>query len=85
MLTIPKELEDVLESDPQILSGAIRFRSSRVHVSLLINNLLAGLTLEEFLANYPGIQKVDAQRVLDWYAKNRVESDFNPAESERAG
>lgn len=84
MISIPEELSEVLVSDPETLSGAIRFKNTRVHVSLLINNLLAGLSLEEFLENYPGIKKEDAQKVLDWYAKNRVQSDFNPPTSEIA-
>jgi uncharacterized protein (DUF433 family) len=42
-------------TDPEIASGALVFRGTRVPVDALIENLEAGLTLDEFLENFPTI------------------------------
>lgn len=39
--------------DSEIVSGTPVFRGTRVPVDALINNLEAGLTLDEFLENFP--------------------------------
>ena len=52
--------------DADILSGAPVFRGTRVPVDALINNLEAGLTLEEFLENFPTVTREQAIQVLDF-------------------
>ena len=52
--------------DPEILSGAPVFRGTRVPVDALIKNLEAGLTLEEFLENFPTVTREQAIQVLDF-------------------
>ena len=39
--------------DPEIVSGTPVFHGTRVPVDALISNLEAGLTLDEFLDNFP--------------------------------
>ena len=52
--------------DPEIVSGAPVFRGTRVPVDALINNLEAGLTLDEFLENFPTVAREQAIQVLDF-------------------
>jgi uncharacterized protein (DUF433 family) len=39
--------------DPEIVSGAPVFRNTRVPVEALLTNLEDGMSLEEFLDNFP--------------------------------
>jgi uncharacterized protein (DUF433 family) len=53
--------------DPEIVSGAPVFRGTRVPVEALIGNLEAGLTLSEFLENFPTVTREQALQVLQFY------------------
>ena len=53
--------------DPETLSGAPVFRGTRVPVAALLDNLSAGLTLDEFLDNFPTVRREQAVQVLDFY------------------
>ena len=50
--------------DPEILSGVPVFRGTRVPVAALFDNLDAGLTLDEFLDNFPTVSREQAIQVL---------------------
>jgi uncharacterized protein (DUF433 family) len=52
--------------DPDIVSGVPVFRGTRVPVEALINNLEAGLTLDEFLENFPTVTREQALQVLEF-------------------
>jgi len=51
--------------DPEVVSGAPVFRGTRVPVDALIENLEAGLTLDEFLDNFPTVSREQAVEVLE--------------------
>ena len=53
--------------DPETLSGAPVFHGTRVPVAALLDNLAAGLTLGEFLDNFPTVSREQAVQVLDFY------------------
>ena len=53
--------------DPEIMSGAPVFLGTRVPASALLDNLAAGLTLDEFLDNFPTVTREQAVQVLDFY------------------
>ena len=62
-----KELEKLpITSDPGTLSGTPVFTGTRVPVESLISNLEAGLTLEEFLDNFPTVKREQALQVLEF-------------------
>jgi len=63
---IPKDLEGVLTSTPDILAGAIRFRGTSVPITALLDILCCGRTVDEFLAIYPGVSRTHALAVLQW-------------------
>jgi uncharacterized protein (DUF433 family) len=54
-----------ITSDPEVLSGATVFRGTRVPVAALLENIEAGLTLDEFLDNFPTVTRDQAIQVLE--------------------
>jgi uncharacterized protein (DUF433 family) len=73
-MSIPKELEHVLVSDPDYLSGAVRFKDTRVPVQALIDTLDGG-TLEEFLDGWPNVPREYAEAVIHW-TQNQARRTF---------
>lgn len=65
-MTVPKGLEDVLKIDPEIMHGALCFAGTRVPLTVFLDNLKEGVGLAEFLANYPSVERQQAEAVLDW-------------------
>jgi len=53
--------------DPEIVSGTPVFRGTRVPVDALMNNLEAGLTLDEFIDNFPTVTRDQAVQILEFY------------------
>ena len=62
------EEEDVdrlpINVDPEIMSGTPIFEGTRVPVDALLNNLAAGVSLDEFLENFPTVSREQALVVL---------------------
>jgi len=50
--------------DPEIMSGTPVFEGTRVPVDSLLNNLAAGVSLDEFLENFPTVAREQALAVL---------------------
>ena len=62
-----KEIESLpITVDPEIVSGTPVFTGTRVPIDALINNLEAGLTLDEFLDNFPSVTREQALHVLEF-------------------
>lgn len=66
MRSIPAPLVDVLHSDPEILSGAVRFVGTRVPVQALLDTIAGGYGLDYFLEDFPDVSQDQAVRVLEW-------------------
>lgn len=49
--------QNVVEIDPEKMSGAPVFRGTRVPVKTLVDFLEAGDSIEEFLDNFPSVKK----------------------------
>jgi uncharacterized protein (DUF433 family) len=71
-MAIPRELPDVLVSDPHTLSGAVRFRGTRVPVQALLDTLTHGLPVSDFLEGFPDVTAEQAQAVLAWNKTGHV-------------
>lgn len=52
--------------DPEVVSGAPVFKGTRVPVEALLTNLEAGLSLDEFLQNFPTVTRQQAIQVLEF-------------------
>ena len=62
MMTITKDIP--ITVDREIMSGTPVFTGTRVPVSALLENLEAGVSLDEFLENFPTVTRDQAVRVL---------------------
>jgi uncharacterized protein (DUF433 family) len=60
-----------ITSDPEVLSGETVFSGTRVPVAALLDNIEAGLTLDEFLDNFPPVTREQAIQVLALNSKER--------------
>ncbi|GAC1559025.1 MAG: hypothetical protein NVS2B7_33810 [Herpetosiphon sp.] len=58
-----------IERDPDTLSGAWVFRTTRVPVAALFENLRDGATIDQFLAWFPGVTRAQVESVLDSEAR----------------
>lgn len=65
MMTITKDVPITI--DAEILSGTPVFTGTRVPVSALLENLEAGVSLDEFLENFPTVSRDQAVRVLEHF------------------
>jgi uncharacterized protein (DUF433 family) len=49
--------QDVITVDPQIMHGAPCFRGTRIPVSVVLDNLAAGVAETELFRNYPTLPR----------------------------
>lgn len=61
MMTITKDIP--ITVDREIMSGTPVFSGTRVPVSALLENLEAGVSLDEFLENFPTVSREQAVQV----------------------
>jgi uncharacterized protein (DUF433 family) len=54
----------IVSRDPEVLNGDLVFAGTRVPVKNLVDYLAAGDTLEEFLDNFPGVSRDQAEGYL---------------------
>lgn len=66
-LSVPQSSEIV--SDKEVLSGTPVFRGTRVPVSALLDNLETGVSLGEFLENFPTVKREQAIEVLEYFKR----------------
>jgi uncharacterized protein (DUF433 family) len=55
----------LVSRDPEVMSGALCFRGTRVPVKNLFDYLEGSSTLEDFLEDFPSISRATAVSVLD--------------------
>lgn len=58
------DVHDVLSQDPEVMSGAVVFKGTRVPVSALFQYLGAGDPLDEFLMDFPTVEREQAETVI---------------------
>lgn len=59
------QLHEIVQSDPEILSGVPVFVGTRVPVQSLFDYLEGGETLDEFLDQFPTVKREQAVAALD--------------------
>ena len=62
----------VVESHPDVVSGAWVFRGTRVPIAALFENLEGGATLADFVDWFPGVSEALAKRVLEHAAQGSL-------------
>ena len=65
-MKIPDELQQVLTIDPETMGGAICFVGTRIPVTILLDNLRAGVPLAEIRDAYPDLTPEQIQAVVDF-------------------
>lgn len=55
-----------VERIPGKVGGAWLFRNTRVPVKALFENLEGGATIDEFLAWFPGVERMQVEAVLEY-------------------
>lgn len=61
---------DLFESNPDVVSGALVFKGTRIPVEAFFENLASGLSLDDVLRNYPAIGRERAEAAILLAAKN---------------
>jgi len=59
------DIHEVITIDNEILSGQPVFTGTRVPVETLFDHLESGVTLDEFLTDFPGVSRDQAVALLD--------------------
>ncbi|MCY7421358.1 MAG: DUF433 domain-containing protein [Chitinophagaceae bacterium] len=59
------EIIEIINVDEEILGGQPVFRGTRVPVESLFDHLEAGVSLDEFLDDFPTVSKEQAVALLD--------------------
>jgi uncharacterized protein (DUF433 family) len=72
------KLTDVLSSDPEIVSGAVVFKGTRVPVSAFFENIEGGMSIDDFLDNFPTVERSQVEALLQ-FARHDVEAQFGRA------
>lgn len=55
--------------DPLVCHGRPCIRGTRIMVSVVLDNLAAGVPAEELLASYPALQREDIRAALEYAAE----------------
>lgn len=55
---------ELLSQNPEVLGGTTVFAGTRIPVQNLIDYLASGQTLDEFLADFPGVSREHVLKVL---------------------
>ena len=69
------DLEEIVSKDPAVHGGDLVFAGTRVPARFLSECLKAGYSLEEFLKDYPTVERRQVEQLLD-LGINRIEADI---------
>ena len=71
------ELLSRISIDPQVCFGRPCIRGHRIWVSLILDFLASGCSVEEVLSNYPGIEEADVRACIAYGAEMSRERYVN--------
>lgn len=54
--------------DPKIMGGRACIRGMRIPVSVIVEQIAHGATVEEIIAGYPDLEREDIQQALEYAA-----------------
>lgn len=64
VIELPEITSLPITVDPEILGGTPVFRGTRVPVDALLSNLEAGVSIDEFLENFPTVTREQVREVI---------------------
>lgn len=65
----PVNWRDHISSDPAICHGTACIRGTRIFVSVVLDNLAAGMTADEIVAEYPTLTVEDVHAAIAYAAE----------------
>lgn len=65
-MEIPRELQSVLTADPETMGGVLCFAGTRIPVTILLDNVRAGVSMAEFRDAYPDLSEDQIRTVLEF-------------------
>ena len=65
-----KKLSDYIVVNKNIQFGKPVFKNTRVPVESLFLHLEKGIRLDDFLEDFPSVQRFQAEAVIEWAAKH---------------
>ena len=60
---------DRITQNPEIMGGKACIRGTRIMISVILDNLAAGVAREELLQSYPSLQELDIHAALAYAAE----------------
>ncbi len=63
-----KELLKRITVDPKVCHGKACIKGTRIMVSIILDSLAEGLSMDEIIKNYPSLTKEDIRAVLEYAA-----------------
>ena len=76
-MNLKSDLNKYVTVSSDILGGTPVFKNTRVPIKILFDYLQGGENLQEFLDNYPTVEKSFAQKVLELLALYVIEIETN--------
>jgi uncharacterized protein (DUF433 family) len=61
--------QDYIVVDPTICHGQACVKGTRITVSVILDNLAAGLSLDEILSSYPSLSREGVQAAISYAAE----------------
>jgi uncharacterized protein (DUF433 family) len=61
--------QERITSDPSICHGKVCIQGTRIMVSVILDNLAAGISSEEILKSYPSLSEVDIKAAISYAAE----------------
>jgi len=58
------QIQEILSRDPEVMSGAVVFKGTRVPVAGLFEYLSAGDTLDTFLSDFPTVEREQVEAAI---------------------
>ncbi len=59
-------MESILSVDPDVMHGDVCFLATRVPLTILLDNLIEGMSIDEFLRHYPTVKRSQVEAILTW-------------------
>ena len=63
------ELQERIKVDPAIAHGKACIAGTRILVSVILDNLAAGVSAEELIKSYPSLDRLDVQAAIAYAAE----------------
>ena len=61
--------QDYIVVDPDVCHGKACIKGTRIHVSVVLDNLAAGVSVEEILESYPALNSEAVQAAIAYAAE----------------